>query len=380
MSNRAIEILNKLISCHSITPNDAGTIEYITTLLQKIGFDCQIENFDGTTNLYAFLNQNQKENLMFLGHVDVVPPGEHWHSDPFQLTASNNLLYGRGVSDMKGAIACFISAIEEIVTTNKIAKYNLSLLLTSDEEGTGLNGTKKMLEHIEGKIPKINLCIVGEPTAFKTSGDAIKIGRRGSVNISITIHGKQGHTAYPHQIVNPITQGATLLEKLNNITFDQGNEHFAPSHLTITSVTTNSLSANVTPSKMNIKCNIRFNNLHSSQEILQIIQLMCHNQIKDTQYTIEHETSGESFLNPEGTLLDKAKKVIQTLYNIVPSINTDGGTSDARFIHKYCTNTIELGLPNNTIHQANECITTEDLDKLENIYKNILMDQSTDSD
>ena len=315
-------------------------------------------------------------NLCYAGHTDVVPPGniKDWTVNPFKPSVKNNHLIGRGANDMKSSIACFVSAISKFL---KKGKFNgsISLLITGDEEGYAINGTKKVVDYLKKRKEKIDFCIVGEPTNPNKLGEMIKIGRRGSLSGKIEILGTQGHVAYPHLSNNPINTLIDICKKLKEKKLDKGNKNFQPSNLEFTAFNVDNKAHNVIPSRARAQFNIRYNNFHNASTLKKKINLLVKNICKKNKckFKIKFIVNGESFLTkPEKTIL-MAKKIIKKITKITPKFSTTGGTSDARFIRKISP-CLEFGLVNKTMHKVDECVSLTDLKKLTKIYQNILED------
>ena len=366
-----LEILGKLVSFKSITPKSSGSIEYIAELLSNLGFSCDIQIFgdkeeEKTVNLYARYGRSSP-NICFAGHIDVVPPMNEslWDYNPFELKIIGETVYGRGTVDMKGAIACALVATLTYLKKYKEPTGSVSFLLTSDEEGYAKYGTKPMLEHLASKSEKIDFSILGEPTARVHLGDTIAIGRRGSVNFILSITGKQGHVAYPHTAINPITSLVKIATDLMNIKFDNGSEFFEKTNLEIISFDVGNNVVNIIPEKATLKFNVRFNNLHTAKSIFNIVleTIAKHEVMFDLQY----ESSAESFIQEYSEKMKKFADIVQKQCNVVPKIETNGGTSDARFIHKY-SEIVEFGLNFDQAHKINEHTKISDLQTLYNVY------------
>ncbi|MBQ4875092.1 MAG: succinyl-diaminopimelate desuccinylase [Rickettsiaceae bacterium H1] len=362
---KLIDLCIDLVSRQSVTPVNDGAIEVIEFHLKKIGFITDKVIFDDTTNLYAKIG-NDKPNLCFAGHTDVVPPGDFnkWKIPPFEPKVTNGKLYGRGVIDMKCAICAFIIATENYF--NKGGKGMISLLITGDEEGSGKNGTSKLLELLKAKSEKIDACIIGEPTSNKKLGDTIKIGRRGSITFKLEVIGKQGHVAYPDLAINPIKQLVEILYKLQNHRFDSGNRFFQPSNCEVTTIDIGNSASNVIPEKATAQFNIRFNNLQTAEELEKFIRSSI--SLVTNDYTLEIITGAKPFITEPGTLSKIMINAINQTLDIIPEISTSGGTSDARHIKDFCP-VIEFGLLNATAHQINEHATTRDIVNLSKIYE-----------
>ena len=368
-----------LVRCKSVTPKDDGAINIVAKNLKKLGFKCQFMEFKekGTPqikNLYAKIGKNSP-NFCFAGHTDVVPVGDlkSWTVNPFGGVIKNQKLIGRGVSDMKGSIACFIAAVSEFLKINKKINGSISLLITGDEETVAINGTKKVIEKLIQKKEKINFCIVGEPTNENKLGEMIKIGRRGSITGHLTIIGIQGHVAYPHSSNNPSTIIVEVLNKIKKLKLDRGNKDFEASNLEITKINIDNTADNVIPAEANASFNVRFNNLHTSSSIKKKLNKIFSSTSKKfkANYKIRYHVSGESFLTKPNKTVYMIKNVIKKSTKINPVLSTTGGTSDARFIKKISP-CVEFGLIAKTIHQVDEMARLADLRKLKNIYRDIL--------
>ncbi|WP_419235062.1 succinyl-diaminopimelate desuccinylase [Rickettsia endosymbiont of Nabis limbatus] len=372
--------LKNLIGFESLTPQSNGAIEYIEDLLKKHSFKTEVKIFgeiEQVTNLYAVYGNN-KPNICFVGHVDVVPAGDPnlwYNSNPFKAHEQDGKIYGRGVVDMKGAIACFLGASLDFIKNNTDFVGSISFLLTSDEEGKAKHGTKEMLQYIYNQGHEIDFAIVGEPTCEKEIGDTIKIGRRGSVNFKLSIIGLGGHVAYPQKANNPLPCLIRVLNELTNVKFDEGTEFFQSSNLEITNIDVDNNTTNVIPETATAHFNIRFNNLHSvetlAKQVEEIIKQYCQKYKVD--YKLEYNRSADSFIqNPNNKIKEFATIVEKTL-DIKPKFSTSGGTSDARFVKNYCS-LVEFGLLSDTAHKINEHTKISDLQKLYDVYYNFLME------
>lgn len=361
------KILETLIGFHSISPNDAGQVQYISDLLGKSGFHCIVKEYgEGdlkTKNLYAFRGAKGK-NLVFSGHLDVVPTGniDSWDSDPFKMVKKNDKIYGRGTIDMKSSVAAMIASLIEYKGEGRVA-----ILLTSDEETGGDYGMKPFLEDLDKMGHKLDFVIVGEPTSNKEFGDIIKNGRRGSINFDLIIKGVQGHVAYPENATNPNNIAVDILYDLKKLKLDDGNEFFQPSNLEITSIDVNNNADNIIPESVKIKFNIRFNNIKTRAEIEHLIENIIAKHTKS--YVMNSKSSASPFITkPEGFAHDFLEIVKQETARET-KFSTSGGTSDARYIAKY-SNVIEFGPKNEYAHKINEHIEISDLQKLLNVYYN----------
>ena len=370
-----VDLTKELIGCRSITPENDGAIEQVSYWLNEIGFESNILNFeeegtDPITNLWSHMG-NAGPTICFAGHTDVVPTGnlDEWSSDPFEGNEVNKEIIGRGAADMKGAIASFISATKRFVEENPDFPGSIGFIITGDEEGCAVNGTKKILKWMEDNDIVFNDCIVGEPTNPNTLGEMIKIGRRGSVNGTITLEGVQGHVAYPHLADNPIPKLITLIGKIIDKSLDEGTNHFQPSNIEITSIDIGNTATNVIPKEASANFNIRYNDNFDSQKIEKEI----HKRIEDLgyNYSIKFEHSGDAFLTEPGKLTKNLSIIIEDQTGNKPELSTSGGTSDARFIKNY-GNVVEFGLVGASMHKVNESASIEDIKNLTEIYYQVL--------
>ncbi len=380
MSEFAIEIAQKLIACQSVTPHEGGALDYLQKLLAAEGFACTRLPFseDGTAdvdNLYAEIGQGAP-HLMFAGHTDVVPPGDEalWTYPPFAAAIADDKLFGRGAADMKGGIACFVAAlIDRLRKDGAPANGTISLLITGDEEGPAINGTIKMLGWLKEQGITPTHALVGEPTNPSYVGEAIKIGRRGSLNGWLTVSGKQGHVAYPHLASNPIDGIAKALVELKREKLDEGTAHFLPSHLEITSVDVGNKTVNVIPDKASCHFNIRYNDHYTGPTLESWIEAKIQTALEglDLSYHLTFQRSADCFVTEPGPLVSLLSEACAAVTNIKPSLSTSGGTSDARFIKNICP-VVELGLSNATIHQIDEHVPLKDMKDLTEIYRGFL--------
>ena len=332
-----LKLSKELIRIPSITPKDAGAIKLLAKKLRSLGFKCQIINFKNIKNLYAKLGKSSP-NFCFAGHTDVVPPGniKDWSVNPFRPAVKNNKLIGRGANDMKTSIACFVAAVSKFKKKNKKFKGSISLLITGDEEGVAINGTKKVVKYLKRKREKINFCLVGEPTNPNKLGEMIKIGRRGSITGRLTIIGTQGHVAYPNRANNPSHTMVKILKKIKEIKLDNGTKSFQPSNLEITKINIDNYADNVIPGSAEAVFNIRFNNKHSSSSLKKKLNSTFKSITKKAKckFKIQYEVSGESFLTKPNKTTYMIQNTIKKVTRIKPKLSTAGGTSDARFIRK----------------------------------------------
>jgi len=369
-----LKLAKELIRRPSVTPKDAGTINILAKNLRSLGFKCQLINFKNIKNLYAKLGKSSP-NFCYAGHTDVVPPGniKDWSINPFKPAIKNNKLIGRGANDMKASIACFVAAVSKFKKKNKKFNGSISLLITGDEEGIAINGTKRVVKYLKRKREKINFCLVGEPTNPNKLGEMIKIGRRGSITGRLTIIGTQGHVAYPQRANNPSFTMIKILKKIKETKLDRGTKNFQPSNLEITKINIDNHADNVIPGSASAVFNIRFNNKHSSSSLKRKLNSVFKSMTKKAKcrFHIQYEVSGEAFLTKPNKTTFMIQKVIKKITRIKPKLSTTGGTSDARFIRKIAP-CLEFGLVGKTMHKIDESVPLLDLKKLTNIYLNIL--------
>ncbi len=371
-----ILLTKKLIGFRSITPDDGGSLEFIASFVEQLGFQTKVFSTKGVTNLFARWSPKSglRRTIAFNGHVDVVPPGKEtlWDSDPFSGEIRNERIFGRGSVDMKSSIAAFLVALKEIIEEEKLS-CSFVLLITSDEEGNAEYGTKELLNWVIKNKEVVDDCLVGEPTSSKLVGDTIKIGRRGSLSGFIVCKGKQGHIAYPDKAVNPVEELIHFLGKLKSLKLDDGSEFFEPSSLNISTIDTNNEALNVIPENSYANFNVRFNDQHSCSSLTKKIDSLVskHNEESNATLEIKYKCSGESFLTEPGQLSALLTTSIKETAGIDCKLSTGGGTSDARFIRDYCP-VVEFGLVGDTMHQINENTKVDDIFLLKDIYKNFL--------
>ncbi|WWO97813.1 MAG: succinyl-diaminopimelate desuccinylase [Candidatus Dasytiphilus stammeri] len=367
-----IELTKQLISCPSISPDDAGCMVILMSRLSKIGFKIEKMNFNNTSNFWAWHGQKEGDTFVFAGHTDVVPSGnlEHWISPPFVASIRDGMLFGRGAADMKGALAAMIVATERFISSNPNHQGRLAYLITSDEESKATDGTIKVVNTLFSRNEHFNYCLIGEPSSNYILGDTIKYGRRGSLTADLTIHGIQGHVAYPHLADNPIHKIIPMLLDLLKIKWDHGNKFFSPTNFQITNIQTDNPINNIIPAKLGVKFNWRFGNEINDQFIRQYTEMLLERY--NLNYTINWQLSGKPFLTKSGKLIDIVINVVKKITGIEPNLSTTGGTSDGRFIKRICTQLVELGLVNLSIHKMNEYVRIKDLQLLSIIYHNII--------
>ena len=374
-----LKLAKELIKFPSITPVDAGIMKFLEKNLRNLGFKTKIlefkeKGFHPVKNLYAKLG-SKEPNFMFAGHVDIVPPGniKDWTINPFRPSIKNGHLIGRGANDMKSSIAAFVSAVSTFLSKNNKFNGSISLLITGDEEGDAVNGTKKVVKYLKKEREKINFCLVGEPTNPNKLGEMIKIGRRGSLTGKLTIFGLQGHVAYPHRANNPSTTIVEILRELKNIKFDKGTNNFQPTNLEVTKININNTADNVIPATAEATFNIRFNNKHSSKSIKKKLNKIFNkiNKKFKSKFKIEYRVSGEAFLTKPNKTTFMIQNIVKKITKIKPKLSTTGGTSDLRFI-KAISPGLEFGLVGKTMHKVDEAVSISDLRKLTKIYSEIL--------
>lgn len=369
----SVALLQELIKCPSVTPHEGGALQLLEKLLTANGFKCHRLKFSDkdtpdVDNLYARWG-TQAPHFCFAGHTDVVPVGDEkgWSFDPFGGEIRDGFVCGRGAADMKGPIACFVTAALAAIKANP--KGSVSLLITGDEEGPSVNGTKKMLDWLKDKGEKIDFCLVGEPTSSEKLGDMMKIGRRGSLNGHITVTGVQGHVAYPQRADNPVPKLIKLLAVLDALELDKGTTHFQPSNLEIVTVDVGNAADNVIPARAEAKFNIRFNDAHTGASLQKLLKDAL--DAAGIPYDLRFRLSGESFYTPPGAHSELLQKAIKSVTGIDPELSTTGGTSDARFIRAHCP-VIEFGIVGLTMHKVDERVAVSDMHALTDIYSRVL--------
>ena len=367
------QLTEALISKRSVTPDDAGCQDLIRQRLDALGFQCETLAANGTTNLWAERDGGRPGPLfVFAGHTDVVPPGPlgAWGSDPFVPTERNGRLYGRGAADMKTSLAAFVVATEDFVAARSEFQGRLAFLLTSDEEGPATDGTVQIVNRFEQEGRRIDFCVVGEPTSFERLGDMIKNGRRGSLSGRLTVKGIQGHIAYPHQADNPIHRFAPALAELAAHHWDAGNAFFPPTSWQVSNLNSGTGASNVIPGELQALFNFRF----STESTVEALKRRVHEVLDRHQlsYAIEWSLSGQPFLTEPGTLSAALSDAIHAECGIRPTLSTTGGTSDGRFIARICSQVIEFGPPNASIHKIDENVQLDEMAPLAGIYRRVL--------
>jgi succinyl-diaminopimelate desuccinylase len=359
-----VELASALIACPSVTPASGAVFDVLEAALAPLGFE--VHRFVGgdVENLFATRGSGGP-HFGFAGHLDVVPPGEGWSGDPFVPEVRGGLLYGRGAVDMKGGIAAFVAAAAEVADH----RGTLSLLITGDEEGPAVHGTRAIMAWMAERGIRPDMILIGEPTSEARLGDTVKIGRRGSVNMWITIPGVQGHVAYPHRADNPVPRMAQVVQALEALHLDDGSDAFQPSNLEVTAVETDTKATNLIPGSARIQLNIRFNDHHRGEDLVALVRRTAEAEAPGT--SVEAMISGEAFLTPPGPLYALVTRAIREETGVEPVLSTSGGTSDGRFLIELCP-VVDFGLPNATMHKLDEAASVEDLRALERIYARIV--------
>jgi succinyl-diaminopimelate desuccinylase len=369
----ALQYAKKLIACESVTPASGEVFEALEAMLVPLGFT--VERFMSgeddnnpahgapVENLFA-IRKGQGRHFAFAGHADVVPPGEGWGSNPFVPEVRGDLLHGRGAVDMKGSIAAFVAALHDIPAD----AGTISLIITGDEEGSAIYGTRALIEHMQARDTIPDLCLVGEPTSVNRLGDMMKVGRRGSVNMWVSVAGMQGHVAYPHLADNPIPRLIAILAEIETITLDEGTKWFQPSNIEVTDISVGNKATNVIPAKAEARLSIRFNDLQYGEALVERMRAL----VERGGGTLTAMISGEAFLTPPGELSAAIAGAVEEVVGITPEPSTTGGTSDARFLTKICP-VVEFGLCNATMHKLDEAVAIADLEALTKIYLRVAL-------
>jgi succinyl-diaminopimelate desuccinylase len=367
----ALELTQALIACPSVTPADAGCQALMAARLAARGFRIETLQYGSVTNLWARRGETGPL-LCFAGHTDVVPTGplEEWRSDPFVPVIRDGVLYGRGAADMKSGLAAMVTATEEFVAAHPDHRGSIAFLITSDEEGPSVDGTKRVVEALKARGETIDWCIVGEPSSDKAVGDTIKIGRRGSLSGRLTVHGVQGHVAYPQLAENPVHTLAPALAELTARVWDSGDAFFQPTTFQISNLNAGTGAPNVIPGELKARFNLRYSPVQTVEGLKKTVEdiLTRHG----ARYTLEWYVSGEPFYTPPGALSEAAVGAITELTGVAPVLSTGGGTSDGRFIAPLGAQVVELGVTNATIHKVNECVRIEEIGSLHRMYRGVL--------
>ncbi len=372
-----VDLTARLVRCPSVTPEEGGALILLEGELTAAGFECTRVDREGIPNLFArWGRQGANRSFGFNGHTDVVPIGnpDDWTVDPFGAEIKDGFLWGRGATDMKSGVAAFVAAAIDFVQDTP-PDGAIIIAITGDEEGDALHGTTALLDWMNANGEAMTHCIVGEPTSPSEMGEAIKIGRRGSLTAFFTVTGVQGHSAYPHRAKNPLPPIARLMDRLASHELDQGSDHFDPSSLAVVTIDTGNPATNVIPAQSRATVNIRFNDLHTSQSIIDWMQSEVNAVAADFDVRIEMQVkvSGESFITPPGELSDLVATAVEAETGRKPELSTSGGTSDARFVKHHCP-VVEVGLVGKTMHQVDERVAVDQIGQLKSIYSRILRD------
>jgi succinyl-diaminopimelate desuccinylase len=369
-NSAVISLLEQLIRCRSVTPDDAGCQQILADRLRALGFVCESMCFGDVTNLYARRGDTAPV-LCFAGHTDVVPPGpiEEWTSDPFEPSVRNGAIYARGAADMKAGLAAMIVALEQFIAKHAEHRGSLAVLITSDEEGHARDGTLKVVEALQARGEHIDWCVLGEPSSEQSLGDIVRIGRRGSLSGMLTVNGVQGHVAYPHLADNPIRRFAPVLAELHQVEWDQGNEFFPPTSFQVVDIQAGIGFPNVTPGELTARFNFRYSTVWTQDSLQKHVQEIFDEH--DLEYELNWHLSGEPFLTQPGDLVSAVSTAVQAHTGQAPELSTGGGTSDGRFISPAGTDVVELGPVNASIHKIDEHVLIDDVITLSSMYRRI---------
>jgi succinyl-diaminopimelate desuccinylase len=369
--SQTLELTRDLLARPSVTPADEGCQEVLAQRLASLDFQIERLRYGSVENLWA-RRGNGAPVFCFAGHTDVVPTGplEEWRTPPFEPTLSDGLLYGRGAADMKSGLAAMVTATEEFVRSHASHRGTIAFLITSDEEGPSVDGTKRVVEMLAGRGERIDWCVVGEPSSESSIGDTIKIGRRGSLSGRLTVHGTQGHVAYPQLAENPVHTLAPALAELTSRVWDQGNEHFQPTTFQVSNLNAGTGAPNVIPGELKARFNLRYSPVQTLEGLKQTVEDILRKH--KVRYTLEWYVSGEPFYTPAGALSDAVRAAVAEVAGTAPKLSTGGGTSDGRFIATLGAQVVELGVLNATIHKVNEHVRVADVDALHHMYVGVL--------
>jgi succinyl-diaminopimelate desuccinylase len=366
-----LDLAANLIRRPSLTPEDHGCLDVITARLAALGFVAERLSYPPVENLWATRGSGRPV-LCFAGHTDVVPTGprEEWLTDPFEPVITEGLLYGRGAADMKSGLAAMVTAAERFVARHPDHPGTLAFLLTSDEEGAAVDGTRRVIDVLESRGDKIDWCVVGEPTSHETLGDTVKIGRRGSLSCQLTVHGVQGHIAYPHLADNPVHAFAPALAELASRRWDQGNAYFQPTSFQVANIAAGTGAPNVIPGELRVRFNLRFSTEQTVESLQRtVLEILGRHRVK---YTLDWIIAGLPFLTQPGKLTDAVSAAVTEVTGQTPVFSTTGGTSDGRFIAPTGAQVVELGVANATIHKVNECARVTDIERLSLVYERVM--------
>jgi len=369
--SQALDLTRDLLTRRSITPADEGCQDLIARRLAQIDFLIEPLPFGNVTNLWARRGRTGPV-LCFAGHTDVVPTGplEEWQSDPFLPAQRDGLLYGRGAADMKSGLAAMVTAVEEFVATHPSHSGSIAFLITSDEEGPSVDGTRRVVETLRSRGERIDWCVVGEPSSEASVGDTIKVGRRGSLSGRLTVHGVQGHIAYPQLAENPVHTLAPALAELVGRKWDEGTEHFGPTSFQVSNLNAGTGAPNVIPGELKARFNLRYSPMQTLSKLKTTVEEILRRH--GVRYTLEWFVSGEPFFTAPGVLSDAVGAAVAEVTGAQPKLSTGGGTSDGRFVAPLGAEVVELGVVNASIHKVNECVRVADIDALQRMYVNVL--------
>jgi succinyl-diaminopimelate desuccinylase len=369
--SQTLELTQDLMARKSVTPADEGCQDVMIGRLEALGFRVERLRYGNVDNFWARRGESGPV-FCFAGHTDVVPTGplEEWRSDPFVPAVRDGLLFGRGAADMKSGLAAMITATEAFVAEHPRHKGSIAYLITSDEEGPSVDGTKRVVETLSARNERIDWCVVGEPSSEQSIGDTIKVGRRGSFSGRLTVHGVQGHVAYPQLAENPVHTLAPALAELTSRVWDEGTEHFQPTSFQVSNLNAGTGAPNVIPGELKARFNLRYSPVQTQEGLKDIVEGILRKH--GVRFTIEWYVSGEPFYTRPGVLSDAVGAAIQEVVGSRPKLSTGGGTSDGRFIAPLGAQVVELGVVNASIHKVNECVRIEEIDTLHRIYVNVL--------
>jgi succinyl-diaminopimelate desuccinylase len=369
--SQTLELTEDLLTRRSVTPADGGCQQLMTARLEAVGFAVERLTFGSVENFWARRGRSGPV-FCFAGHTDVVPPGppEEWLSDPFVPAIRDGILYGRGAADMKSGLAAMVTATESFVAANPAHRGSIAFLITSDEEGPSVDGTRRVVEELRARSEHIDWCVVGEPSSEVTVGDTIKVGRRGSLSARLTVHGIQGHVAYPHLAENPVHTLAPALAELTRRVWDCGTEQFEPTSFQVSNLNAGTGAPNVIPGELKARFNLRYSPVQTLEGLKATVEEILHRH--GVRYSLEWYISGEPFYTPPGPLSRAVGDAVAEVTGAQPKLSTGGGTSDGRFIAALGTQVVELGVVNASIHKVNECVRVADLDALHRMYFNVL--------
>ena len=369
--SETLELTQNLMARRSVTPADEGCQQVMTERLAALGFAIEPLPFGNVENFWA-RHGSSAPLLCFAGHTDVVPTGplEEWRTDPFVPSIRDGVLYGRGAADMKSGLAAMLTATQEFVRAHPRHKGSIAYLITSDEEGPSVDGTKRVVETLAARRERIDWCVVGEPSSEASIGDTIKVGRRGSFSGRLTVHGVQGHVAYPQLAENPVHTLAPALAELTSRLWDTGTEHFQPTSFQVSNLNAGTGAPNVIPGELKARFNLRYSPVQTLEALKETVEGILRKH--GVRYTLEWYLSGEPFYTPPGTLSDAVGAAVAEVTGSLPKLSTGGGTSDGRFIAPLGAQVVELGVVNASIHKVNECVRLEDIEALHRMYFNVL--------